>query len=454
MDVAVVGGGISGLAAAYRLTRAGASVTLHEASSRLGGVICSERRNGYLMEAGPDCFLDKQPMRELCEELGISDELIRVRPQARRSFILRGRRLLPIPEGLYLMAPSAIWPFLRSPVVSWPGKLRMLLEVVVPSRPASDESLASFVRRRLGREALERLAQPLLGGIYGADPARLSLAATMPQFLEMERGHGSIIRGLLARREQASGARYGLFLSFREGMQTLVDALAPRAGEVRLNTPVTELSPLPPRRERARVREPGGWAVTAGAEQLEFEQVCLCLPLPEAARLAPTLPLRAMPYSSVATINFGFRRSQIRHSLNGAGFVVPAIERRTIMACTFGSEKFEGRAPGDRVLLRAFAGGMLNQEAYSLPDNQLIERSLRDVSDLLDVSGDPEEVWLSRWPDSMPQYEVGHLDRVAQLEQALPPALGLAGNAYRGVGIPDCLASGFSAADRLLSRVP
>ncbi len=451
----MVGGGISGLAAAYRLTRAGASVTLYEASGRLGGMIQTERRGGYLMEAGPDSFLDKPAIREVCRELGLEDQLIRVRPEARRSFIVRGARPLPIPEGLYLMAPSAVWPFLRSPTVSWPGKARMLLDLVLPRGSGhSDESLASFVRRRLGREALERLAQPLLGGIYGADPECLSLAATMPQFLDMERGHGSIIRGLLARREQASGARYGLFLSFREGMQTLVDALAPRAGEVRLNTPVTELSPLPPRRERARVREPGGWAVTAGAEQLEFEQVCLCLPLPEAARLAPTLPLRAMPYSSVATINFGFRRSQIRHRLDGAGFVVPAIERRTIMACTFGSEKFEGRAPGDRVLLRAFAGGMLNQEAYSLPDNQLIERSLRDVSDLLDVSGDPEEVWLSRWPDSMPQYEVGHLDRVAQLEQALPPALGLAGNAYRGVGIPDCLASGFSAADRLLSRVP
>jgi len=452
MRVAIVGGGISGLAAAYRLTRSGASVTLYEASDRLGGLVRTERRGSWLMEAGPDCFLEKGGIVDLCRELGLEDQLIRVRPEARRSFIVRGRRLLPIPEGLYLMAPSAIGPFVRSPVVSLPGKARMLLDLVLPARRGGgDESLASFVRRRLGREALERLAQPLLGGIYGADPERLSLAATMPQFLEMEHRHGSVVRALLARRQQASGARYGLFLTFREGMQTLVQALSRHVGEIRSSTRIDQISPLPPRRERARVREPRArWSLDAGAEHQDFDAVCLAVPLPEVAHLTPDLPVPPTAYSSAATINFGFRRSQIRHLPEGAGFVIPHIERRTIMACTFSSQKFEARAPDDRVLLRAFAGGMLNPEAYALPDDELIARSLRDLGELLGIDGNPEEAWLTRCPNSMPQYEVGHQADVGRLEQALPPNLALAGNAYHGVGIPDCLTSGFAAADRLL----
>ncbi len=422
MRLTVVGGGISGLAAAYR-GRAGA--ILYERSPRLGGVIRTERREGYLMEAGPDSFLDKPPMRDLCRQLGIERQLIQVRREARRSFILRGRRLLPIPEGVYLMAPSALWPFLRSPAVSWPGKARMLADLVMPPRSVADETLGSFVRRRLGGEALERLAQPLLGGIYGADPDRLSLKATMPQFLEMERRHGSVIRGLLRRSERASGARYGMFLTFRDGMQTLVDTLASRLDDVRLETRISSLA------------DAGG------------DAVCLAVPPPEAARLAPELSVPAVSYSSVATINFGFQRSQVRHPLDGAGFVVPAVEGRTVMACTFSSAKFEGRAPAGRVLLRAFAGGMLQPHVYSLPDTELISRCLAELAELLGISGEPEEVWLNRWPDSMPQYEPGHLDRVAALERSLPPNLALAGNAYGGVGIPDCVASGFAAADRL-----
>jgi oxygen-dependent protoporphyrinogen oxidase len=425
MRVAVVGGGISGLAAAYRLAQAGADVTLYEASSRLGGVVRTERRDGYLMEAGPDSFIDKAGIVELCGELGLADQLIRVQPGAQRSFIARGRRLLPIPEGLYLMAPSAFGPFLRSPVVSAAGKARMLLDLVLPPRRGQgDESLGHFVRRRLGREALERLAQPLLGGIYGADPERLSLAATTPQFMEMEQNQGGVIRGLLARSERASGARYGLFYSLRGGMQALVDALAERIPMVRLG---------------ARVDS---------AAELQADAVCLAVPLPEVARLLPALPLPRVEYSPVATINFGFRRSQVQERLDGAGFVVPAVEGRTIMACTISSQKFEGRAPADRVLLRAFAGGMLGQAALELTDAELIAAALGDVNELLGIHGEPDAVWLNRLPCSMPQYGVGHLEALAQLEAGLPANVALAGNGYRGVGIPDCIASGFAAAAR------
>ncbi|HLG71563.1 MAG TPA: protoporphyrinogen oxidase [Chloroflexota bacterium] len=492
MRIAVVGGGISGLTAAYRLTQAGASVTLYEAGDRLGGVIRTERRDGYLMEGGPDCFLDKPPVRQLCSELGLSDQLIQVRPSARRSLIVRGRRLLPIPAGLYLMAPSAVGPFIRSPVVSWPGKARMLLDLVLPARRSlDDESLGSFVRRRLGREALERLAQPLIGGIYGADPECLSLAATMPQFLEMERQHGSIVRALLRRRQHASGARYGLFLTFRGGMQMLVDALASRIPDVQLNAPVTAVTPRPGGSYGAAVAlrpassdqaavalgatqagagalaadvhadaaghaasqadEPAGWALTIGGDTLAFDAICLALPSHACAALLPGMGAFPNSYSSAATINLGFRRSQLARMPAAAGFVVPAIERRTIMACTFSSQKFEGRAPDDRVLLRAFAGGMLNPKAYALSDGELVDRALGDLRDLLGISGEPEQVWLTRCERSMPQYEVGHRERIAQLETSLPPGLALAGNGYRGVGVPDCIASGLAAAERLLA---
>ncbi len=425
MRVAVVGGGVSGLAAAYRLTQRGASVTLYEASDRLGGVIRSERRDGYLMEGGPDCFLDKPPARQLCAELGLDDQLIRVRPEARHSFIVRGRRLLPIPEGLYLMAPSAMGPFARSSVVSWPGKARMLLDLVLPPRRSSgDESLASFGRRRLGREALERLAQPLLGGIYAADPERLSLAATMPQFLEMERRQGSILRALLRRRQAASGARYGLFLSFRNGMQTRVDALAARLSNIRLQTHVDSLAGL------------------------DADAICLALPAWAAAKLL-AVPFDAEPYSSAATINLGFPAQPLPP---GAGFVVPQVERRTLMACTFASQKFEGRAPEGKMLLRAFAGGMLNREAFQLADEQLVTRAVADLRELVGV-GEPEAVWLTRCEQSMPQYEVGHEERMGKLEAGLPPNIALAGNGYRGVGVPDCLASGLAAAERLICGV-
>lgn len=427
MRVAVVGGGVSGLAAAYKLTRGGASVTLYEASNRLGGVIWTERRGGYLMEAGPDCFLNKGGMVELCRELGLEDQLIRVRPEARRSFIVRGRRLLAIPDGLYLMAPSAIRPFLRSPVVSWPGKARMLLDLALPpQRSEEDESLASFVRRRLGREALDRLAQPLLGGIYGADPEHLSLAATMPQFLEMERRHGSVVRALLARHQQASGARYGLFLTFKDGMQSLVNALAARLTDVRLGASITSLS------------------------DLQADAVCLALPLPGVAQLSPTLPLPPTAYSPAVTLNLGFRRSQIPRLAEGAGFVVPHVERRSIIACSFSSQKFEGRADEDRVLLRAFAGGMLNPDLGS-SDEELMAAALKDLADLIGIQGTPDETLVTRFPASMPQYEVGHRRAVKSLFEALPPHVALAGNAYSGVGVPDCVVSGFAAADRLLA---
>jgi oxygen-dependent protoporphyrinogen oxidase len=345
----------------------------------------------------------------------------------------------------------------------------MALELFLPRRTSTDdESLAAFVTRRLGREALERIAQPMVGGIYTADPARLSLQATMPQFVDMEQRHGSLIRAMLhnhtphykAAAPGTSGPRYGLFLSFHQGMQTLVDRLA---------------SCLPAHTIHRQVRVSGvhwqpevcRWRV-CGINQapIEAEALCLAIPAPQAGQLlaacAPDLAtaLQDIPYASTATVNMAFRRSAIAHPLHGMGFVVPAVEKRVLMACSFSSVKFTGRAPAGQVLLRAFVGGALQPEAYSLSDAAMQRAVQEDLRHLLGITGAPLYSCVSRHPQSMPQYHVGHRQRVAHiaaLTQPLP-GLALAGNAYYGVGIPDCIQSANTAAqtllDYLLRRVP
>jgi len=476
--VVVIGGGITGLTACYRLTQQAQAgglpldVVLLEAGDRLGGVIATRQRDGLLLEEGPDCFLTTKPEGvELCDELGLGAELIGTTTEHRQSFIVRRGKLVPVPQGFYLMAPGSLWPFVATPAFSWPGKLRMALDLVLPRRASeADESLADFVARRLGREALERMAQPMLGGIYTADPRHLSMQATMPQFLDMERRHRSLILALRHRQRQAnaqqpgvcpgprsgvSGARYGLFASFRRGMQTLVDALADRlpAGTVRLQTPVCSV-----RRDPDSQR----WVVSPQAcPDLEADAVCLALTAPQAARLLTSLDpelaagLKDIPYASSATVTMAYDRTDIAHPLNGMGFVVPAVEQRNLIACTFSSVKFAGRAPDGKVLLRAFVGGALHQEQALWPDAKLQDAVLRDLRQLLGLNGTPALCHVSRHPNAMPQYHVGHLTRVERLEAAVRrwPGLALAGNAYRGVGVPDCIRSGDEAAHGLLQSL-
>ena len=463
--VVVIGGGITGLTAAYRLTQAARAqaypleVVLLEASGRLGGTIATDCQDGLLMEQGPDCFLSAKPWGvRLSEELGLGDELIGTTTQYRQSFIVRGGRLAPVPQGFYLMAPGSWRSLLTTPVFSWRGKLRMALDLVVPRRTATgDESLAQFVTRRLGREALERMAQPMVGGIYTADPQYLSMQATMPQFLDMEQRHGSLIRAMLHKQRSAvpagtSGPRYGLFVAFRQGMQTLVDALAAHlpAGTVRMETPVRRLQ---------RVAETRRWLVHLDQQPaLEADAVCLSLPAPQAGHLLRDVDdilataLQAIPYASSGIVNLVCTRAQVSHPLDGMGFVVPAIERRTLLACSFSSVKFAGRAPQDQVLLRAFVGGALQQEQLTHPDAEIRQAVIHDLRQLLGLTGEPLAVSITRHLEAMPQYHVGHLDRVAQLVARLAqcPGLVLAGNAYHGVGLPDCIHSAETAARTLL----
>lgn len=456
--IVVIGGGISGLAAAHRLLELdpGLDLTLIEASSRLGGTLRTDQRDGFLLERGPDSFISEKPEAvALANRLGLESRLIETNPDHRRSFIVRNGRLRPVPEGFQLLAPSRIWPFLTTDIFSLAGKARMSADLFLPRRVAngeSDESLASFVRRRLGREALERMAQPMVGGIYTADPETLSLRATLPRFLDMEQEHRSLILAMLRKgRSQSgtSGARYSLFLSLDRGVQVLVNALTEAiAGcKVQLNTKVVAI---------ARHR---GWRIKTDKEKpIDADLICLAVPAYIAAQLLTPIDqtlasqLNQINYASTATINLAYRREAVRHPLNGFGFVVPFIEKRSIIACTFSSVKFPGRAPDDHVLLRAFVGGALQPDMFALEESEMLRRVEQDLRELLQINGAPLFAEVSRWERSMPQYEVGHLDRIAAIESRLAqlPNVTLAGNAYRGAGIPDCIRSGETAAQKLI----
>jgi len=458
--VVVVGGGISGLAAAHRLLelRPELDVTLLESSARIGGWLTTERTDdGYVIEEGPDSIVTDKPWAmALIRRLGIESEVLPTQTSPRGAYVVCGGRLERVPEGLSLMAPLQALPILTSPILSLRGKLRLALELALPRGiPRDDESLASFVRRRFGVEVFERLAQPLVGGIYGADPYRLSLRATMPRFLDAERDHRSVTLGLLRRaraagqKEGASGARYGLFVSFRRGMQTLPDALARVLGaRIRTETRVTAIT------ERAG----GGYRIATGrGEALTADAVVLALPPAAIARLVAPLdaPLAALldgiTLGSAATVTFAYRREDVPHPLDAFGYVVPAIERRTSMASTFASVKYAGRAPAGHVLLRVFIGGSTGEPLLERDDAALIEAARAELAALLGIRVAPLLTRVRRFPGAMPQYLIGHLERATAVEarEAGLRGIALAGNGLRGVGIPDAIHSGERAAERV-----
>ena len=462
MKLVVIGGGITGLAAAHRAVElarergVALDLTLIEARERLGGTIASERVDGFLVEAGPDSFLSEKPWAlALCRRLGVEDRLVRTDDRFRKVFVWFGGRLHPLPDGFQLLAPTAMRPFVTSSLFSLPGKLRMALDLVLPRGHADDESLGAFVRRRLGAEALERVAQPLVAGIYTADPDDLSLAATMPRFLEVERRDRSIILGLRRALARAplpgtSGARWSLFVTFAGGMEELVSTLAARlpAGATVLKQRVSALE---------RVGE--GWRVkTAEGGAFDAERVILATEAHATARLVryldPSLAnlLGEIPYSSAATISLGYRRADVPHPLDGFGFVVPRSEGKALLAGTFSSVKYPGRAPAGHVLLRGFLGGMLNAAILTEDDGALVSRARAELREALGITAEPVLTRLHRWPASMPQYRVGHLARAEAIEHAAAalPGLALAGAAYRGVGIADCVRSGEAAAERMV----
>jgi oxygen-dependent protoporphyrinogen oxidase len=487
--IVIIGGGITGLAAAYHLKTQAQKQSLPldlrllEASQRFGGSLQTISRDGFLLEGGPDCFISDKPRGiGLCRELGLEEELIGTQPGYRRSFILRRGELHRVPEGFYLLGPAKLRPFLASPVLSWRGKCRVLAEPLIPKRtwpkkstysllgpgpkneyiaPAGpptagrDETLASFVRRRLGREVLDYMAQPLLGGIFAADPEALSLQATFPQFLQMEEKYGSVLLGLKLRTpraaQKASGARYSLFVSLKRGMQTLVDRLEKALGGSVLQKGC---------RVQGIQRMPSHWQITlTNGRALQADGIILALPAFASAEFVRPLHaelaelLTSIPYHSAITVNLAFRRVDIAHPLDGVGFVVPSTEQRTVLACTFSHRKFADRAPEGHALLRAFLGGA-SFAVQDMSEAELEKAVLADLGKILGINAPPLFSLVQRWPNAMPQYTLGHIHRLLQIEESALglKGLALAGNWGWGVGIPDCIESGERAAENLLNQ--
>ncbi|MFG0333851.1 MAG: protoporphyrinogen oxidase [Maioricimonas sp. JB049] len=472
LRVAVVGGGISGLAAAHRLLEQNpaVAVTVYEASPRVGGVFGTEQVGDYRIETGADSFITNKPHAlDLCRRLGLEDRLISTDSTYRRSLILHNGLPVPTPDGFNLMVPARIGPILRTPLLSPLGKLRLGLEYFVPRRrDDKDESLASFVRRRLGQQVFERIVQPMVGGIYTSDPEKLSLSATLPRFVDMERDHGSLIRAALRQRRDnrevsgeasaASGARYGLFASLKGGMSELLEALSRRLNAndaLRLDCPVVAIQP-------AHQADWSGYAIgRADGTTEHVDAVILAVPAYRAADLLDDWnrelaeALRGIEYASSGIVISGHRLENVRHPLDAFGLVIPHIEQRQILAVSFLSRKFHGRAPEGRVVLRTFVGGALQPELLEQSDDDLISMVHGELRDILGVEGEPDFVRVARWHRKMPQYHIGHLERVQQIESLTrrSPGLFIAGNAYHGVGIPDCIRSGEQAAQRALETL-
>jgi protoporphyrinogen/coproporphyrinogen III oxidase len=468
--IVVIGGGIAGMAAAHRVVELsnernlGVEVTLLEASHRLGGSIMTERIGDFLVEAGPDSFITEKPWAlRLCERLGLTSRLVSTQAAHQKIYIVHRGKLQLLPEGFFLLAPTRFWPIVQTPLFSWPGKLRMACELFLPRGPIhEDESLGSFVRRRFGNELLERVAQPLVGGIYASDPDQLSLNATMPRFKEMERTSRSVSWGMWsAQRRRArsapvgSGARWSLFVTLAGGMQELIETLGRRfpEGSIRLSAPVTRV---------LRDDNTGVWRIAvANQEPLEAAAVVLAAPAFRSAEMLRGLAndiadeLERIPYASTATVSLAYRRENFPRPLDSFGFVVPAIERRKIMACTFSSIKYPGRAPAGGVLLRAFVGGSLQPELYQDDDATMESNVREELASLLGVTAQPVFARVWRHPRSMPQYHVGHGARVKRIEAALSqsPGAALAGSAYGGVGISDCVRTGEEAAEKVLKEL-
>lgn len=489
MRVAIIGGGIAGLAAAYELEKArgaGGDVeyTLFEARERLGGSLASEVVNGIVLERGPDSFLSEKPAgAELCRELGLGDQLVPSNDGNRKTYIVVNNRLVSLPDGLMFLVPTKLVPTALSRLFSPATKIRMALELLHPPRPSGqDESVAALVERHFGKEAVDRLADPLLSGIYGGDATQLSARTVLPKLVEMESQYGSLTRGMLAAHKQMrarmaalrtasgngsnAGAGQGgqkpaagprsIFTTLKGGLQQLIDALETRLDPawVRKSTTVNGLE-----------RDRDGWRLRTGDRDEFYDAAILASPAWVAGKLLATTDaalgedLSAIPYSSSITVNLVFDESQLGPLPEGFGFLVPAVEGRAMLACTFVHRKFVGRTPTGKAVLRAFLGGAKNEALLDESDEVLIATVRRELSEILGARAvgphiPAEATQVSRWRRAMAQYAVGHQERMKRVKERVStlPGLRLAGNAYDGIGIPDCIRTGRQAARELVAE--
>ena len=472
MRTAIIGGGIAGLAAAYELEKAraaGAAVdyTVYEARGRLGGVMASEVVNGAVLERGPDSFLTEKPAAaELCRELGLSDSLMASNDAARKTYILVKNKLIPLPDGLMFLVPTKLIPTALTPLFSLGTKIRMGLELLHSPRSSGgeDEAVATLVERHFGREAVDRLADPLLRGIYGGDATQLSARTVLPRLVEMESAYGSLTRGMLAthRSMRAAAKKNGgtgrnrgngprpVFTTLRGGLQQLIDALhaALNPAALRLSTTVSALAKVS-----------GGWRVeTSGIGEM-YDSVIACSPAWAAGVLLSPVDaalgeeLSAIPYSSSITVNLLYDEASLGPLPDGFGFLVPVSEGRRMMACTFVHRKFLERTPTGKAILRAFLGGVKNEALLAETDDGLVAMVRNELREILSIDAEPEYTQVSRWRRAMAQYAVGHQARAKRVAERVftLPGLKLAGNAYDGIGISDCIRGGRSAAKELLA---
>jgi oxygen-dependent protoporphyrinogen oxidase len=469
--VAIIGGGISGLSAAWYLQNQASNVpltyTLLEQSHHWGGKIRTEHVRAFdeefVVEGGPDSFLTQKPWAlQMARELGLQEQLLGTNDQARRVFVLNHGKPTPLPDGVLLIVPTEFVPFARSPLMSLVGKLRMGLDLIIPPRlDGADETLADFVRRRLGAEALDKIAEPMMSGIYNAEAERQSLLATFPRFRELEEKHGSLIKGMLASRRARQGPNghsapsvnspSSVFVSLHDGMETLVSALVKGlTGDLRLGIGVQSI---------AQTGAAQYELVLTNGEHLRADAAIVTTPAYVTADLlrdlAPNVAagLDRIRYVSTGTISLAFRKSEVAHPLDGFGLVIPRSEKRPINALTWTSTKFNHRAPPDCVLLRAFFGGSRNPATMNLDDETLLRVVRAELKTLIGIDAEPVFHRTFRWMQANPQYDVGHLERLGQLEAHLPSGIFLTGSAYRGVGIPDCVHQSQRVASRVVEML-
>jgi oxygen-dependent protoporphyrinogen oxidase len=457
--IAIVGGGISGLSAAFYLEKLRASgaelrYTLFESGQRLGGSMYSDRVEGCLVEAGPDSFLTEKPWAlTLCKDLGIADQLIGSNDAQRKTYIVVNGKLVVMPDGLMFMVPTKLMPTALSPLFSWSTKIRMARELLHPPRPMhDDETVAELVERHFGAEVVDRLADPLLSGVYGGDAAKLSARAVLPRFVEMEEKYGSLSRAMLAaHKKMAQSASKqptrSLFTSLQDGMQQMVDAILDRLDpeSLRLRNHVRRIYPVD-----------DGWRVSIEINGDErFDAVILATPANVAGTLLDGVDrglarnLLDITYSSSVTVTLGYYLDQIKTLPPGFGFLVPRSEGARMLACTFVHNKFPHRAPEGKGILRCFLGGARDEAVLALTDDEILEEVHRELVDIVQLNARPIFARVYRWRGAMAQYESGHIARVERIEKRLleVPGLALAGNAYHGIGVPDCIRSGMEAAN-------